>query len=263
MLDLLNKKEEMLQEISGEKIVIAGGSSVLYSFNTDEITEVYGKKVINFGVNVGLGFSYLAEYIEKHLNEGDKVILPLEFNQYTNPPYYVFGFGIDMFLKKQLFGRRKRYKQKWKLFLLSLKHAYSSASPEKMARRKQAKFGKTGCYLELDSQICEPEKKKQVPFPNAYTRTPAIEEILKFIERMEKKKVSVTVLPPAFFANKVNKSYLEDLYTEFKEYVPAGFNFELFRLEKEEVYDSVYHANTKGQKRVTNALIHLMGKELK
>ncbi len=263
MHNLLRKKEELLQEISGEKIVVAGGSSVLYSFNTDEITEVLGKEVINFGVNVGLGFSYLAEYMEKHLKEGDRVILPLEFNQYTNPPYYVFGFGIDMFLEKQIRRRRKRYKQKWKLFLLSLKHAYSSSNPEKMARRKQAKFGRTGCYLELDSQICEPDKKKQIAFPSHYTRTAAIDEILKFIERMEKNKVSVTILPPAFFANEINESYLEQLYTEFKIYLPTGFNFELFRLEKEEVYDSVYHANSKGQKRVTNALIHLLGKELK
>ncbi|MBC1813597.1 hypothetical protein HCA60_13940 [Listeria booriae] len=251
MEDLLAKKTAMLAACAEEKIVLLGGSSVLYGFNTDEIKRRLGQPAYNVGVNVGLGFRYLLDKIEPHLKPGDHVVLPLEFNQYTNPPYYVFGFGIDTFIHHNYWENQKKYRQKWKLLLISLKHARSSTTPEKLSRRKAAVLTDTGCYLGLDKQVRDPKMLKPIPFPEIFEETKTMVEIANFIVRCKTNNIQVTLLPPVFYAKELSTVWIRDLYNYFQVTVSP----ELFRLTEIEVYDSVYHANQQGQTRVTNQLI--------
>lgn len=248
---LLTKKTAMLEACMEEKIVLLGGSSVLYGFNTNEMQRRLGKPTFNAGVNVGLGFRYMLDKIEPHLKPGDHVVLPLEFNQYTNPPYYVFGFGIDTFLHRSYWQNQKKYQQKWKLLLISLKHARSSATPEKLSRRKAARIADTGCYLGLDTQVRDPKTLNAIPFPETFEETKTMIEIANFIARCKANDIQVTMLPPVFYTKNMTTTWTEKLYDYFQETVAP----ELFRLTESEVYDSVYHANHEGQKRVTNQLI--------
>lgn len=251
---LLLKKQMMLKNCQETKTVIFGGSSVLYGFNTEFLTEAFHQPTYNLGVNVGLGFRYAMDYFEPHLNPGDHVILPLEFNQYTNPPYYVFGFAIDTFLRRRIWMTRKNYHQKGKLLLISLKHAKTSATAEKMKRRQAAELAESGCYLGLSGQIRNPETLKQIPFPREFQETLTAVEIINFRQRLMFQGIKTTLLPPVFFANQTNEVYLDRLYQALN--MPYDTN--LFRLKKEEVYDSVYHANALGQDRVTNALLEIL-----
>lgn len=254
MADLLASKTTMLASCNEEKIVLLGGSSVLYGFNTDEIQQRLGKPTFNAGVNVGLGFRYMLDHIEPHLKPGDHVLLPLEFNQYTNPSYYVFGFGIDTFVQRKYWRNRKKYQQKWKLLLISLKHAKSSTTPEKLTKRKAATLTETGCYLGLDAQLRDPAILKAIPFPETFQPTKTMKEITTFVERCQKNKIRVTLLPPVFYAKEIHTAYINQLYA----YFGASLSPELFQLDASEVYDSVYHANQAGQMRVTNRLIELL-----
>ncbi|MBA3925819.1 hypothetical protein [Listeria rustica] len=254
MEDLLAKKTAMLASCTKKKIVVLGGSSVLYGFNTNEIQQRLRQPTFNVGVNVGLGFRYLLDNIEPHLKPGDQVLLPLEFNQYTNPPYYVFGFGIDTFVYRKYWRNRRKYRQKWRLLLISLKHARSSATPEKLARRKGATLTETGCYLGLDIQLRDPASLKAIPFPETFQETDTMKEIAAFTKRCRANNIRVTLLPPVFYAKEVSTTYLEKLYAYFGETISP----DLFRLDASEVYDSVYHANQAGQMRVTNHLIRLL-----
>ncbi|MBC2177766.1 hypothetical protein HCB27_14370 [Listeria booriae] len=251
MENLLTKKTSMLAACTEEKIVLLGGSSVLYGFNTNEMQRRLGKPTYNAGVNVGLGFRYMLDKVEPHLKPGDHVLLPLEFNQYTNPPYYVFGFGIDTFLHRNYWQNHKKYQQKWKLLLISLKHARSSATPEKLSRRKAAVLTDTGCYLGLDMQVRDPQTLKGIPFPDTFEETKTMVEIADFITRCRANNIQVTLLPPVFYTKNMATAWIEDLYDYFQETVSP----EIFRLTASEVYDSVYHANQQGQTRVTNQLI--------
>ncbi|MBC1435751.1 hypothetical protein HB848_10405 [Listeria rocourtiae] len=254
MEGLLAKKTMMLASCDEEKIVLLGGSSVLYGFNTDDIQRSLGKPVFNVGVNVGLGFRYLLDSVEPHLKPEDQILLPLEFNQYTNPVYYVFGFGIDTFIYRQYWRNRGKYKQKWKLLLISLKHAKSSATPEKLAKRKVATLTETGCYLGLNTQLRDPDSLKAIPFPETFQETNAMKEIAAFVKRCKEDNIRVTLLPPVFYAKEVPIAYLEKIYAYFGESIAP----DLFQLDASEVYDSVYHANQAGQTRVTNRLIQLL-----
>ncbi|MBC2176416.1 hypothetical protein HCB27_07305 [Listeria booriae] len=254
MEDLLAKKTAMLAACTEEKVVLLGGSSVLYGFNTDAIQQSLGKPTFNAGVNVGLGFRYLLDNIEPHLKPGDQVLLPLEFNQYTNPLYYVFGFGIDTFVHREYWKNRRKYRQKWKLLLISLKHARTSATPEKLAKRKAATLTETGCYLGLDTQLRDPATLKAIPIPETFQETDTMKEIAAFMTRCQENEISVTLLPPVFYAKELHTAYLEKLYAYFGESICP----ELFRLDATEVYDSVYHANQAGQTRVTQRLIQLL-----
>lgn len=254
MAELLAKKKAMLAACSVKKIVLLGGSSVLYGFNTDEIQRQLGKPTFNIGVNVGLGFQYLLDNVEDSLKPGDHVVLPLEFNQYTNPAYYVFGFGIDTFVHRKYWQNQAKYHQKWKLFFILLKHARSSGTPEKRLRRKAAKLTETGCYLGLDTQVRDPQVLRGISFPKTFQMTPTMQVIADFIARCRENHIQVTLLPPAFYAKEINYVYLEKLYAYFSETVPP----DLFRLDASEVYDSLYHANQNGQTRITQKLIALL-----
>ncbi|WP_430535054.1 hypothetical protein [Listeria rocourtiae] len=254
MADLLVKKKAMLAKCSERKIVLLGGSSVLYGFNTDEIQRQLGKPTFNAGVNVGLGFQYLLDNVEPYLKPGDHVVLPLEFNQYTNPAYYVFGFGIDTFVHRNYWQNQAKYRQKWKLFLLSLKHARSSATPEKRSRRKAATLTETGCYTGLDTQVRDPQTLRGIPFPETFRVTPTMQTITDFMIRCRMNGIQVKLLPPVFYAQELNLPYLENLYAYFGEKIEPN----LFQLEAFEVYDSVYHANQMGQTRVTKQLITIL-----
>lgn len=87
----------MLAACTEEKIVLLGGSSVLYGFNTNEMQRGLSKPTFNACVNVGLGFRYMLDKLEPHLKPGNHVILPLEFSQYTNPPYMYSVLGLIYF----------------------------------------------------------------------------------------------------------------------------------------------------------------------
>lgn len=254
MEGLMSRKKEMLASCQGEKIVLLGGSSVLYGFNTDEMQKRLGKPTINAGVNVGLGFRYLIDNMEPHLKPGDHVILPLEFGQYVNPPYYLFGFGIDMFVYRKFWASKKKYRKKLKLFLMSLRHAKSSATPEKISHRKAAVLTETGCHQGLDAQLRDPNTLTPLSFPEEFQVTEAMDEMKAFMARCAENNIQVTLLPPAFYANALSNDYLAKLYAYFRVTVSP----DVFRLKASEVYDSVYHANLSGQNRVTNSLIEML-----
>ncbi|WP_430536116.1 hypothetical protein [Listeria rocourtiae] len=252
---LVSKKKEMLESCQEEKIVLLGGSSVLYGFNTDKMQQRLGKPTINAGVNVGLGFRYLVDHIEPSLKPGDHVILPLEFGQYLNPSYYIFGFGIDTFVHRKYWANRKKYNKKVKLFLMSLRHAKSSSTPEKMARRKATILTHTGCLQGMDAQLRNPQALTPLSFPESFHETEAMSEIKAFMKRCRNNNIQVTLLPPVFYADNMPDYYLTELY----EYFCITVSPNIFRLKASEVYDSVYHANLGGQTRVTNKLIALLG----
>jgi hypothetical protein len=81
--EMLVMKRNIAKEIGNQKkIVIAGGSSVLFGVDTNEVGRVLGLPAINFGLMAGLSLDTVFHEINGVVNNGDILVLALE------PDYY-------------------------------------------------------------------------------------------------------------------------------------------------------------------------------
>ena len=76
----LSQKEKINENLNKGKdtIVVLGGSSVLFGTNSNIISEITGKNVINLGAHAGVK-DYIFIWAKKVLKKGNIVILPIEF----------------------------------------------------------------------------------------------------------------------------------------------------------------------------------------
>lgn len=76
----LSQKEKINENLNKGKdtIVVLGGSSVLFGTNSDIISEITDKNVINLGAHAGVK-DYIFIWAKKVLKKGNIVILPIEF----------------------------------------------------------------------------------------------------------------------------------------------------------------------------------------
>lgn len=80
-------KDFIVSSINDRKIIIAAGSNSLFSLNSSVVEEKTGLKVVNLSGHAGLGLDFIFHKIKDHINEGDIVVLPLEYNYYSDDGY--------------------------------------------------------------------------------------------------------------------------------------------------------------------------------
>ena len=79
----LNEKHDRLEQIEKPKIVLVGGSSAAFGFDSQLMEEKTGYEVVNFGLYADLGTKIMLELSAPHINEGDIVILAPEMDSQT------------------------------------------------------------------------------------------------------------------------------------------------------------------------------------
>jgi len=75
-------KQHLGGRIKEPKIVILGGSNGLIGIDSSLIEHDTQIKTINLSLHAGLSLNYLTRYAEPFLNNGDILIMPLEYNYY-------------------------------------------------------------------------------------------------------------------------------------------------------------------------------------
>ncbi len=91
-----SKKLELVSEIEEEKIVIVGGSNVVYNINAEDISNALDMPSFNMGTTAYLGFDFFKEQIKEYANEGDIIILSLEPSVLKNViDYNVVWYAIE------------------------------------------------------------------------------------------------------------------------------------------------------------------------
>ncbi|EHJ7990358.1 hypothetical protein KB270_002480 [Escherichia coli] len=94
LLNVTQKKIQIAESHKGKRVFIVAGSSGIFGFNSDIITERTGFDVINMSMHAGLDLSYYRMIIEKTVRGGDTVIMPLEFSYYRRADEYT-GWFVD------------------------------------------------------------------------------------------------------------------------------------------------------------------------
>jgi len=84
-------KYQRAQEITGPKIIFAGGSNLAYGLDSEMIEKKLSIPVVNMGLHAGLGAPFIIDQVKLVANPGDIVIFSIE---------YFMGDG-DFRLRKQ------------------------------------------------------------------------------------------------------------------------------------------------------------------
>lgn len=85
----LDEKHSRLEDTEGKRIVIIGGSSVAFGFDSEKIEEAFpGYKAVNFGLYADLGTKIMLDLSEDDIREGDIVIIAPEMDRQALSLYF-------------------------------------------------------------------------------------------------------------------------------------------------------------------------------
>ena len=87
-LGALSPKYERLYSIEEPKIILIGGSSVAFGYNTKLMEEKLNMPVVNFGLYASLGTKVMLDLAEDSIGRGDIVILAPEMDAQTLSLYF-------------------------------------------------------------------------------------------------------------------------------------------------------------------------------
>lgn len=73
-------KEALLQKTPTPRIILAGGSSVAFGYDSRALSQQLGMPVVNMGLQGGLGVRFQLESLKPYLAEGDILILSPEYH---------------------------------------------------------------------------------------------------------------------------------------------------------------------------------------
>ncbi len=80
--ELLARKHEIAARIESPKILIVSGSSALFGFSAEQLEVELGIPAVNYGTHQGLSLEFQLYNATRHLQPGDTVVLPLQYQTY-------------------------------------------------------------------------------------------------------------------------------------------------------------------------------------
>ena len=87
----LDDKYDALYSAKGEKIVLIGGSSVAFGYDSKTLSDLFDRPVINFGLYAELGTKLMLDLAEDAIREGDIVLVAPELDAQTLSLYFNGG----------------------------------------------------------------------------------------------------------------------------------------------------------------------------
>ncbi|TAU03836.1 hypothetical protein ELI55_02375 [Rhizobium ruizarguesonis] len=93
--DAYKLKDKAAESAHGPKVLIMSGSNAIFGLDSDRLSSMLGKSVINMASHAGLPFDFIAEKSMRHVRPGDVVVAPLEFEYYRRDPATPSKFEIE------------------------------------------------------------------------------------------------------------------------------------------------------------------------
>ena len=129
----LDDKYDALYRATGEKIVLIGGSSVAFGYDSETLSTLFGRPVINFGLYAALGTKLMLDLSEDAIREGDIVLVAPELDAETLSLFFNGGAVLRAFDEKPAMLKKVKTEN-----VASLFGALWSVSGEKL------KYGRVG-----------------------------------------------------------------------------------------------------------------------
>lgn len=82
------KKHQLLENEKNAKIILTGGSNVLFGFNSKMLTDSLQKKTINHSIHAGYGLKYILDDAEHFAKEDDVIVLSPEYSHFLGTGFW-------------------------------------------------------------------------------------------------------------------------------------------------------------------------------
>lgn len=138
------KDKKALDIGNQNKIIIVSGSNSLFGINSEKISEITNKPVLNLAVHAGLDIDFLYYKIKKYIKPNDIIVMPLEYDHYTRNGYSdwfinnILVWGNDYFYNLSFVDKTKFiFNLNVDRLLLGLKHKINGEiykSPENIIK---------------------------------------------------------------------------------------------------------------------------------
>lgn len=266
------------KKINEPKLVIFGGSNVLFGVDTKRMQKELNYPVLNAGVHAAM-HEYNFYWAESILKDGDTVIMPLEYVFYQTNGYYkdyltyIRSYApeyLDTFTTKQ-----------------KLKFMYKCAATDllkddiqQVVTFPQINSGYSGKYLNANGDMTNNKKKDRLSdkdledmiasTPFVQSVIPSVEsqnEIQSFVSYCKDHNIKIYAAWPSFLYssksfNKTDEQKIQniiDFYNSMDVKVLGNYKDELYDLD--DFYDTTYHLNDEGKEKRTDHLLELIKEE--
>ena len=82
---MYTQKLAALHRLGGKRIYVVSGSSSLFSLDSEVLSQVAGRPVINLATHAGLGLTYILDRAEREIRAGDTIIFTPEYPLLEKP----------------------------------------------------------------------------------------------------------------------------------------------------------------------------------
>ena len=255
MYGSMAQKLERAESIPSQKVIVISGSAANLSFDSQYFEQLSGIPAVNLSVSAGVPLKVYMRAAELCANDGDTVIIPLEYGYYSDDfneisEAYVDMVGVDPKLKcdEDFWNSIEFYCQS---FLRSFTRIHDCAL---WLLRDMVQTGNTIYVADSVNEygdFCMHKDRpstyvSKVSFVNFRYNAELLDQIKAFIEKMENTGVTVYLTYPCVdkeaFRN--SESYFAQVQQVLRSYIPEenimGTPHD-FSFDPELFFDTAYH----------------------
>lgn len=268
-VDFAQHKLKMLDKIEIPRIILAGGSNLLYGASAKNLSEALNQPVFNFGLGASIGMDLLLKMVEKGVKPGDTVVLMLENELFSVSPYAAEGRVVNALTHPVVANSlswKERLIARW---YAPMKATFSSFNNSKTERFKSIYQVSSLTELgDLRKDVLE-RYPPSSPFPenkmtSFFAVQPANQVVLaKFVQAMSDKQVKVIAIPSARYVKEnTAKAYYDNERLIAQTYENLGVAYlsrpEYHSFTSDQMFDSPNHLNLEAKRQHTNTLINVL-----
>ncbi|GAB1421604.1 hypothetical protein MASR2M15_17790 [Anaerolineales bacterium] len=277
-------KKALLEDHTPGSILIVGGSSAAFSYDSAYLQSVTGQPVINTSLHIGLGLRYMLDSVSPYILPGDVIILNLEYEHYVvdsnNPPASDMLrqiLGVDFATNFPLI----RTPGQWLIVLkyhpeYTVNHIrqalYGSKSPcpnfiycrESFNSHGDVKIEFVVSNAETKARLANEIPYKDVEVYNAPLHPTTIQLLKDFNEFVTQKGAQVFIVLPAIPDAVYDRhpEYFEALFTALGQALPIEIIGQTNIYPIDLFYDTMYHLNDRGRSIHMQSLAELIRNRL-
>lgn len=275
-LQAIQDKMRLMSAAPSPRILLVGGSSTAFGFNSTALSVATGRAVVNMGVHAGLGLDFMLRSVEDSLHPGDLVIVTPEYELFDkglrsntvlyqilpymqNPDAYLHSVAERVEYRLQL-----RVQRVQRVVVYLIKRMFGRVPAPDMYRRDA--FNAQG-DIELPDTTrsrLDTTRYGRQPTPHKTLDESVIRRLSTFADKAGERGASVLLMYPPLVA----QAYANDS-TNIAEMQQALEKALLPRVTiagppqdfvwpAEYFFDTEYHLNPRGRERRTSQLIKIL-----